>query len=71
MARLRTTAGELLASRVRFMSWLRLMWRKWRRAAADSAVGPAPRDRNGGLLTFRAFAPSTIRIAGKAADRAR
>src|SRR5215472_10313749 len=34
------------------MSWPRLVWRKWMRSAADSAVTPSRRDRNGGLLTF-------------------
>jgi hypothetical protein len=57
MARLRTAAGEsLLALQIRLMSWLRLVWRKWKRAAADLAAGPPRRDRNGGLLTFREFA---------------
>src|SRR6516162_2096034 len=53
MARLRTAAGESpLALRITFMSWLRLVRRKWTRAAADSAVAAARRGRNGGLLTL-------------------
>src|SRR6516164_3588189 len=59
MARLRTAAGESpLALRITFMSWLRLVRRKWTRAAADSAVAAARRGRNGGLLTYRARALS-------------
>jgi hypothetical protein len=53
MARLRTAAGESpLALRIKFMSWLPLVRRKWTRAAADSAVAAARRGRNGGLLTL-------------------
>src|SRR6516225_11029459 len=56
MAPLRTAAGESpLALRLRFMSWLRPVRRKWTRAAADSAVASARRGRNGGLLTLRAL----------------
>src|SRR5262249_3084904 len=47
----------MLALQIRLMSWPRPVWRKWTRAAADSAVTPSRRDRNGGLLTFREFAP--------------
>src|SRR5262245_2414105 len=72
MARLRTAAGESpLALRLRFMSWLRPVRRKWTPAAADSAVATARRGRNGGLLTLRRFAcDERVRVAGKAAHRA-
>src|SRR6516165_5386331 len=51
MARLRTAAGESpLALRFTFMSRLRLVRRKWTRAAADSAVAAARRGRNGGFI---------------------
>jgi hypothetical protein len=43
--------------RLRFMSWLRPVRQKWKRAAADSAVAAAQRGRNGGLLTFREAQP--------------
>src|SRR5262249_36186621 len=71
MARLRTAAGESpLALRMRFMSWLRPVRRKWTRAAADSAVTPARCGQNGGLLTLRRFAcEQRVRVTGKAADR--
>src|SRR5215467_3325677 len=71
MARLRTAAGESpLALRFTFMSRLRLVRRKWTRAAADSAVASARRGRNGGLLTLRRFAcEQRVRVAGEAADR--
>src|SRR5262249_26812824 len=72
MARLRTAADESpLALRFTFMSWLRPVRRKWTRAAAVSAVAPARRGRNGGLLTLRRFAcEQRVGVAGKAADRA-
>jgi hypothetical protein len=56
MARLRTAAGESpLALRLRFMSWLRPVRRKWTPVAAVSAVATAQRGRNGGLLTLALF----------------
>src|SRR5262249_59419601 len=72
MAHLRTAAAESsLALRLRFMSWLRPVRRKWTPAAADSAVATARRGRNGGLLTLRRFAcDERVRVAGKAAHRA-
>ena len=63
MARLRTAAGESpLALRFTFRSRLRLVRRKWTRAAADSAVASARRGRNGGLLTLR---PLTLSVKGQ------
>src|SRR5437660_1172682 len=72
MARLRTAADESPhALRITFMSWLRPVRRKCKRAAAVSAVAAARRGRNGGLLTLRRFAcEQRVRVAGKAADRA-
>src|SRR6516164_9003557 len=71
MARLRTAAGESpLALRFTFMSRLRLVRRKWTRAAADSAVAAGRCDRNGSLLTLPRFAcEQRVRVAGEAADR--
>src|SRR5262245_39768977 len=55
---------SVLALQTSLMSQPWLVWRKWRRAAADSAVRLPRRGRNGGL-------PQSIRIAGKAAHRSR
>src|SRR5258708_33938889 len=53
MARLRTAADESrLALRITFMSRLRPVRRKCKRAAAVSAGGGARRGRNGGFLTL-------------------
>src|SRR5262249_41392197 len=58
MARLRTAAGESpLALRLRFMSWLRPVRRKWTPAAAVSAVAAAQRGRNGGFFNLGAVSP--------------
>src|SRR5215471_13584324 len=70
MARLRTAAGESpLALRITFMSRLRLVRRKWTRAAADSAVAAARRGRNGGLLTLRAVSVKRQRAINSAHSR--
>src|SRR5262249_21714956 len=71
MAHLRTAAGESpLALRLRFMSWLRPVRRKWTPAAADSAVATARRGRNGGLFNLRRVAcGERVRVAGKTAHR--
>src|SRR5215831_19375741 len=70
MARLRTAAGESpLALRLRFMSWLRPVRRKWTRAAADSAVAAARCGRNGGLLTLCAVSVQGQRAINSAHSR--
>src|SRR5262245_23287815 len=70
MARLRTAAGESpLALRITFMSWLRPVRRKCKRAAAVSAVAAARRGRNGGLLTLRAVSVKRQRAINSAHSR--
>src|SRR5262249_44249824 len=58
MAGFRTAGEIMLALQIKaYVVAPQLMWRKWTRSAADSAVRLPRRDRNGGLLTFGEFAP--------------
>src|SRR5260370_7943579 len=72
MARLRIAAAESpLALQIAFMSRLRLVRRKWRYAAASSALGAACRSRNRGCSTFgQLLCEQRFGVAAKAADGA-
>src|SRR5260370_32468558 len=64
MARLRTAADESrLALRITFMSWLRPVRRKCKRAAAVSAVAAARGGRNGSFFTLALCQFRTLTLA--------